>query len=68
MDIPAQEVASAYFNNIVRRGVTPLTAADLTEAQKAAFDAAVAEAFPDEATEVAARVKYLAPYILQAID
>lgn len=63
-----QEHTSTYFNDILKKDVTPLRITDLPDSAIAAFDSAVAEAFPDEAETTLRRVRYLIPYILQAID
>lgn len=65
---PAQEITSTYFNHILNKNVEPLTVDQLPPDTVAGFCRVVAEAFPDEADAGVRRVRYLIPYILQAID
>lgn len=63
-----QETTSVYFNNIIRRHVSPVTVDDLDPLALEEFNRQVEIAFPDEAETVKERVRYLGPYILQNID
>ena len=63
-----QETTSVYFNNIIRRDVSPVTVDDLDPQALEEFNRQVEIAFPDEAETVKERVRYLVPYILQNID
>lgn len=63
-----QEIASTYFNSIVRKDVKPQTVEQLPSEVVASFNEKVRLAFPYEADTTVNRVKYLVPYILQAID
>lgn len=65
---PDQEIPSTYFNNILKKDVKPLTVDDLPDETVEEFSRMVRTAFPDEGDETARRVRYLIPYILQAID
>ncbi|MDE6342516.1 MAG: hypothetical protein K2K93_09370 [Muribaculaceae bacterium] len=63
-----QETTSVYFNNIIRRDVSPMTVDELDPLALDDFNRQVALAFTDEAETVKDRVRYLVPYILQNID
>ncbi|MDE6378899.1 MAG: hypothetical protein K2L11_00385 [Muribaculaceae bacterium] len=63
-----QEMTSVYFNNIIRRDVSPMTVNELDPRAMDDFNRQVALAFTDEAETVKDRVRYLVPYILQNID
>lgn len=65
---PSQETPSAYFNNILKKNVTPVNVTQLPQETIDWFNLQISEAFPDEADIVKHRVSYLIPYILQAID
>ncbi len=67
MEQNLQETTSVYFNNIIRRDVSPITVDELSPEALAAFNAAMSLAFPEDA-DVQDRVRYLVPYILQNID
>lgn len=63
-----QETTSVYFNNIIRRNVSPITIEKLAPARLDHFNHQIALAFTDEAEVAIRRVRYLAPYIIQNID
>ena len=63
-----QEVTSVYFNNIIRRDVSPVTVDDIDQGVVDHFNNLVGLAFTDEAETVINRVHYLIPYILQNIN
>lgn len=63
-----QETTSIYFNNIIRRNVSPKTVDELDSSVLDEFNRQLGIAFTDEAEEVTRRVRYLVPYILQNID
>lgn len=65
---PIQETTSVYFNNIIRRNVSPKTIDDLDSSVIDEFNRQIELAFTDEAEETKRRVRYLVPYILQNID
>lgn len=67
-DLNIQETTSVYFNNIIRRDVSPMTVEELAPEVLEEFNRQVALAFTDEADAVQDRVRYLVPYILQNID
>lgn len=62
-----QETTSVYFNNIIRRDVSPITVDELDPSALEGFNRNMAITFPED-DEVLERVRYLAPYILQNID
>ncbi len=62
-----QETTSVYFNNIIRRDVSPITVEELDPRALEEFNRNMAIAFPED-DEVIGRVRYLVPYILQNID
>lgn len=63
-----QETTSVYFNNIIRRDVSPITVDELDPNSLQEFNRQVDVAFTDETETVRRRMRYLAPYILQNID
>ena len=63
-----QESTSVYFNNIIRRDVTPKSVNELDAETIDNFNRQIELAFLDDAEGVKMRVSYLAPYILQNID
>ena len=63
-----QEMASTYFNPIIKENRRPLTIDELDKETVCLFEQAVDEAFPTEREVVKKRTRYLIPYILQAID
>ena len=63
-----QETTSVYFNNIIRRNVSPMTVNDLDPAVVEEFIGLIRAAFPDTAEASARHLRYLVPYILQNID
>lgn len=67
-DLPMQETTSVYFNNIIRRDVSPVTVDELPQDHLDAFNRQIELAFTDEAETAKRRVRYLVPYILQNID
>ena len=67
-ELPIQEIISVYFNNIIRRNVSPMTVDELDSEVLDEFNRQIELAFTDEAEEAKRRVRYLAPYILQNID
>lgn len=68
MEKNIQETTSVYFNNIIRRDVSPITVEELDPNALEEFNRQVDLAFTDEAETVKDRVRYLVPYILQNID
>ncbi len=62
-----QETTSVYYNNIIRRNVSPITVGELDPCILEAFNRNMVLAFPDD-NDVLYRVSYLVPYILQNID
>lgn len=68
IDRPDQETSSVYFNSIVRTDVEPMTVESLPKDTLDEFNRQVVLAFTEEAEETTRRVRYLVPYILQAID
>lgn len=67
MEQNIQETTSVYFNNIIRRDVSPITVDELNPETLEEFNQAMTMAFPDD-EGVLERVRYLVPYILQNID
>ncbi len=67
-DLLYQETTSVYFNNIIRRDVTPMTVNDLDRTAIDYFNQQITLAFTDEAELAIRRLRYLIPYILQNID
>ena len=67
-NLPIQETTSVYFNNIIRRDVSPVTVDELPQQHLDSFNRLVELAFTDEAETAGRRVRYLVPYILQNID
>lgn len=67
-ELNTQEMTSVYFNNIIRRDVTPITVDEFAPDAIEEFNRQVDLAFTDDADKVKFRVKYLIPYILQNID
>lgn len=67
-ELPLQETTSVYFNNIIRRDVSPITVDELAPDRLDSFNRQIELAFTDEAETTKRRVRYLAPYILQNID
>ena len=65
--LPIQETTSVYFNDIIRRDVSPKSVDKLDAAVVDQFNRQVELAFTDEAEETKRRVYYLVPYILQNI-
>lgn len=63
-----QEKTSVYFSNIIRRDITPLTVEQLPDEVIDDFNEQMRNAFPEEGDKAVRRVRYLIPYILQAID
>lgn len=63
-----QETTSVYFNNIIRRDVSPITVDELDPNILQEFNRQVGLAFTEDAETVRRRMRYLAPYILQNID
>jgi len=63
-----QETTSVYFNNIIRRDVTPVSVEDLDPSCLENFNRQIEMAFPDEAETAIQRLHYLVPYIIQNID
>lgn len=68
IELPVQETTSVYFNNIIRRDVSPITIDELTQESIDSFNQQVELAFTDEAEAAKRRFRYLVPYILQNID
>lgn len=67
-NILPQESPSVYFNNIIRKNVEPVNVDMLSPEVLADFNAKVMEAFGDDGETTVRRIRYLVPYILQAID
>lgn len=67
-DFHFQETPSVYFNNIIKRDVTPVTVENLEPSNLEHFNRQVELAFADEAQTVKKRLRYLVPYIIQNID
>ncbi len=67
MEQNLQETTSVYFNNIIRRDVSPITVDELAPAALAEFNKAITMAFPED-EHIQDRVRYLVPFILQNID
>lgn len=67
-ELPIQETTSVYFNNIIRRDVSPVTVDELPQENLDYFNRQIELAFTDEAETAERRVRYLVPYILQNID
>lgn len=65
---PNQETTSVYFNNILRHDVEPMSVDELPKHILDEFNHQVTLAFTYEANTTISRVRYLVPYILQAID
>lgn len=65
---PFQEVASTYFNSILRKNVTPVTVDELAPDAVEGLCRQLRLAFGEEAEATIRRVRYLIPYILQSID
>lgn len=63
-----QEATSVYFNNIIRRDVTPVSVEDLDPSRIENFNRQIEMAFTDEAETAIQRLHYLVPYIIQNID
>lgn len=68
IELPVQETTSVYFNNIIRRDVSPITIDELTQESIDSFNQQIELAFTDEAEDAKRRFRYLVPYILQNID
>ena len=68
IELPVQETTSVYFNNIIRRDVSPITIDELAQESIDSFNQQVELAFTDEAEAAKRRFRYLVPYILQNID
>lgn len=68
IELPVQETTSVYFNNIIRRDVSPITIDELTQESIDSFNQQIELAFTDEAEAAKRRFRYLVPYILQNID
>ena len=68
IELPVQETTSVYFNNIIRRDVSPITINELAQESIDSFNQQVELAFTDEAEAAKRRFRYLVPYILQNID
>lgn len=68
LELPVQETTSVYFNNIIRRDVSPITIDELTQESIDSFNQQIELAFTDEAEAAKRRFRYLVPYILQNID
>lgn len=68
IELPVQETTSVYFNNIIRRDVSPITIDELTQESIDSFNQQVELAFTDETEAAKRRFRYLVPYILQNID
>lgn len=67
-EMPLQEMTSVYFNNIIRRDVSPITVEELGQDRLESFNRQIALAFTEDAEAAKRRMRYLAPYILQNID
>ena len=65
---PIQETTSTYFNNILNKEVLPVTIDQVPGEIINLVDKIIEQGFPDEANKVKIRLKYIIPYILQAID
>lgn len=63
-----QEIASIYFNDILKKEVSPKTIEDFDSETISEFEKNIELAFPEEKEEVKTRLHYLIPYILQSID
>lgn len=68
IELPVQETTSVYFNNIIRRDVSPITIDELAQESIDSFNQQIELAFTDEAEAAKRRFRYLVPYILQNID
>lgn len=68
MERTVQETTSLYFNNILKKRVTPIAESEIDAEVMKTFIKAVDEAFTEEAPIVKERIKYLIPYIIQNID
>ena len=68
MEKPIQETTSTYFNNILNKKVRPVKIDQVPAEIINLVDKIIEQGFPDEADEVKLRLKYIFPYILQAID
>ena len=67
-DKTIQETTSTYFNNILKKSVTPKSIENLDPSMVKEFYIAIEDAFADESEIVKKRIKYLIPYIIQNID
>ena len=65
---PIQETTSTYFNNILKKSVTPKTVEEIDTQKIEDFYKAIDDAFLDESDDAKQRLKYLIPYIIQNID
>lgn len=65
---PIQETTSVYFNNIIRRDVSPVSVEKLDPSRLENFNRQIVKAFTDEADVAIKRLHYLMPYIIQNID
>ena len=68
MEKPIQETTSTYFNDILNKEVLPITIDQVPNEIINLVDKIIEQGFPDEADKVKMRLKYIIPYILQAID
>lgn len=68
MEKPIQETTSTYFNDILNREVKPLTIEEIPAETISRFNQIIEDGFKEEAEEIKKRIKYIIPYILQAID
>lgn len=68
MERPSQETTSIYFNDILKRGVVPVSVEELPEETVRNFNRIIDSGFADEAEAVKKRIRYIIPYILQSID
>ena len=61
IELPVQETTSVYFNNIIRRDVSPITINELAQESIDSFNQQVELAFTDEAEAAKRRFRYLVP-------
>lgn len=68
MEERPQETTSVYFNDILNKKVEPLSVDRLQPEVVEQFNRIIEDGFGEEATTTKRRLRYLIPYILQAID
>ena len=61
IELPVQETTSVYFNNIIRRDVSPITINELAQESIDSFNQQIELAFTDEAEAAKRRFRYLVP-------